>query len=52
MRDLHSWSKNEIRLGGCKLTFGFKGADKILRSHSAEILGRFVVAQRPRDVQA
>jgi hypothetical protein len=27
------------------------GADKILRSHSAEILGRFVVAQRPRYVQ-
>src|SRR6266481_6493355 len=31
-------SKNEIRLGGCKLTLGFKGTDKILRSHSAEIL--------------
>jgi pimeloyl-ACP methyl ester carboxylesterase len=30
-------SKNEIRLGGSKLTFGFKGADKILRSNSAEI---------------
>jgi hypothetical protein len=43
-------SKKGIRLG--KLRFGFKGANKILRSHSAEVLGRFVVAQRPRYLQA